>query len=336
MLVKQEHLDRAKTTFDAISSIHIYSLESHPLNDVQVLTECNRKVAVDYASEDPLEAWKQYGTIQNPNTKRRTRRNGPPPPAPVAAPVIKKEDAKTKQTPVPTTKEDSKPSTKPETNTNGGAAATTKPAQTKRQNSDIFKSFSKSKTKPKTGEGSEASPASEVKDEAMGGFSDDDDGDEEVPVAGEVQKPTTDSKSKKERAAELQAMMDAEEDEDDHDNDEEMADADADTNAADAEIEEPEVTLDKAPAQEDEPKETVTVENGRRRGRRRVMKKRTVKDEEGYLGNISHPVLLHQTFSADSSRLRSHERRSGVGIFLRRRTAPEESKTTFCRCIHDE
>jgi DNA polymerase delta subunit 3 len=29
---------------------------------------------------------------------------------------------------------------------------------------------------------------------------------------------------------------------------------------------------------------TVTVANGRRRGRRRVMKKKKVKDEDGYLG----------------------------------------------------
>lgn len=34
----------------------------------------------------------------------------------------------------------------------------------------------------------------------------------------------------------------------------------------------------------EEPAPTVTVQNGRRRGRRRVMKKKTVKDEEGYLG----------------------------------------------------
>ena len=38
---------------------------------------------------------------------------------------------------------------------------------------------------------------------------------------------------------------------------------------------------------EDEPEPTVTVQNGRRRGRRRVMKKKTVKDEEGYLGKHS-------------------------------------------------
>lgn len=31
---------------------------------------------------------------------------------------------------------------------------------------------------------------------------------------------------------------------------------------------------------------TVTVQGGRRRGRRKVMKKRTVKDEEGYLGKL--------------------------------------------------
>jgi hypothetical protein len=33
-----------------------------------------------------------------------------------------------------------------------------------------------------------------------------------------------------------------------------------------------------------EPEPTVTVENGRRRGKRRVMKKKKVKDEDGYLG----------------------------------------------------
>ena len=36
---------------------------------------------------------------------------------------------------------------------------------------------------------------------------------------------------------------------------------------------------------------TVTIQGGRRRGRRRVMKKKKVKDEEGYLGK-SH-CLLH-------------------------------------------
>lgn len=45
--------------------------------------------------------------------------------------------------------------------------------------------------------------------------------------------------------------------------------------------------LDKQPQPReiDEPEAAVTVTGGRRRGRRRVTKKKTVKDEEGYLGN---------------------------------------------------
>ncbi|CAD0095055.1 unnamed protein product [Aureobasidium vineae] len=39
----------------------------------------------------------------------------------------------------------------------------------------------------------------------------------------------------------------------------------------------------------EEPEETVTVSDGRRRGRRRVMKKKTVQDEEGYLGMCDGP-----------------------------------------------
>lgn len=294
MLVKEEHLPQAKASFDQISSIHIYSLEAHPLNDLQVLTECNRKVAADYASEDPLEAWKQYGTIQNSGTKRRTRRNGPPPPQPAPAAVasaVKKEDGKAKQTPPTTSKAEPKATTN-----DTHAAPASKPAQTKRQNSDIFKSFAKSKTKPKGSESqttTSASPAAEPKDEAMGGFSDDngDDDDDEDPPAEPATDGTT-GKSKKERAAELQAMMDADED----DPDEEMQDAD--TPAAEAQPEEPEeeeeeepsAPLDaplKKPAADTKESETVTVENGRRRGRRRVMKKRTVKDEEGYLGSFA-------------------------------------------------
>lgn len=38
-------------------------------------------------------------------------------------------------------------------------------------------------------------------------------------------------------------------------------------------------------------KEEVTVQGGRRRGKRQVMKKRTVKDEEGYLGRYLPDLL---------------------------------------------
>lgn len=275
MLVKEEYLEQAKGQFDSISSIHVYSLEANGLSDVQALTDCNRKISVSYASEDPLQAWKQYGTIQNPNANRRARRTAPPPPAPIE----KNAEAKTKPfaTAVKAKEAEMKPESKVSSNTSTPEPekkGIPKPVQSKRQNSDIFKSFAKGKTQAKKeSQGSaEASPAPEPEDEPMGGFSDDD-----LSIdALEEQQPEVDApsgKSKKEREAELQAMMDQE--------DEPMKNAPTPTEQGD----EPGAEAGKAESpKEEEPKETVTVENGRRRGKRRIMKKKKVKDEEGYLG----------------------------------------------------
>ncbi len=65
---------------------------------------------------------------------------------------------------------------------------------------------------------------------------------------------------------------------------------------------------------EDEPEPTITVENGRRRGKRRVMKKKTVKDEEGYLGKFDRPQLPNKGLTSSSD-----QRGSSMGIVLRRR-----------------
>jgi DNA polymerase delta subunit 3 len=46
----------------------------------------------------------------------------------------------------------------------------------------------------------------------------------------------------------------------------------------------PEEQAPPPPCKPAELKEEVTVQGGRRRGKRQVMKKRTVKDAEGYLG----------------------------------------------------
>lgn len=60
----------------------------------------------------------------------------------------------------------------------------------------------------------------------------------------------------------------------------------------------------------------VTSQGGKRRGRRKVMKKKTVKDEEGYLGK-PHGRFKRVTqliFYSDPGR-------SGLGVILRRRTS---------------
>jgi len=66
-----------------------------------------------------------------------------------------------------------------------------------------------------------------------------------------------------------------------------MADASTNTGAAKASEDAEDEPDTKPEAQKkEEPEETVTVSDGRRRGRRRVMKKKTVQDEEGYLGTL--------------------------------------------------
>lgn len=62
------------------------------------------------------------------------------------------------------------------------------------------------------------------------------------------------------------------------------------------------------PEPEPEAKETVTVQGGRRRGKRKIMKKKTVKDEEGYLGknmSLDQYRLLANANVSGKSRSRS-------------------------------
>lgn len=294
LLVKEEHLEQAKATFENITGIHVYSLAAGGLSDIQTLTECNRKIAVNYASEDPLEAWKQYGAIQNPNVKRRTQKRPPPQltqetkpkVAPTKAPALEKQATKASNESEP---DSAKATPVPEKDTDASKKKTaTKPVTTKRQASDIFKSFAKGANKPKKAASTESSVApspapAPVEDEPMGGMSDDNADD---PVEDEeVEAAAGTGKTKKDRQAELEAMMDAE--------DEPMEDAaeGASDEALDAPKDEVAEEVEEK-KEEEEPKETMTVENGRRRGRRRVMKKKTVKDEEGYLGKDLFRMLI--------------------------------------------
>ena len=75
-----------------------------------------------------------------------------------------------------------------------------------------------------------------------------------------------------------------------------------------------------APKEELEEKPTVTVSGGRRRGRRKVNKKKTMKDAEGYLGELYRLAfgLALRSMLTQSS----HERGSCVGIIFRGRASP--------------
>jgi DNA polymerase subunit Cdc27. len=83
---------------------------------------------------------------------------------------------------------------------------------------------------------------------------------------------------------------------------------------ADEEPREPTPVEQLPPPKPAELKEEVTVQGGRRRGKRQVMKKKTVKDEEGYLGSCI-PV---RPFVWRGILIRcSYPGRGDVGVFLR-------------------
>jgi DNA polymerase delta subunit 3 len=131
----------------------------------------------------------------------------------------------------------------------------------------------------------------------------DDDGNDEILIAPtkqvDDQKAVEALKARKEREEQLRKMMD------DDDDDEPMQDA------PDSPIEE-EVDESKAidlarkidPPQKvkDENLDQSTTQNGRRRGRRRVMKKRTFTDEEGYL--VTKEEAEWESFSEDEPEIK--------------------------------
>ncbi|THZ10687.1 hypothetical protein D6C95_00369 [Aureobasidium pullulans] len=311
LLVDQDHLDAAKSTFDQVLSIHVYSIQPGKLNvfptpalhvhftanakqDLHVLTECNRAIMATAVNEDLLETSKQYGIIQNSQVKRRPMRAQKQPPPPNAAPAnpAKSMFASSR----PSAKETSKSSTSAKSTPDSSQASTqasskpaaTKTAPLKREGSSLFKAFAKARPKADsqaTESSAEASPALEPavkEDEPMHDLSDEEADDEDAAMLDEGAITEAGGKSKKEREEALRRMMDME--------DEPMTDAPAKTPAAVT----PEPAADESdaksePQKKEEPEEKVIVAGGRRRGRRRVMKKKTVQDEEGYLVTREEP-----------------------------------------------
>jgi DNA polymerase delta subunit 3 len=321
MLVKEEHLERAKSLFSAVSCIHVYALAAKGLSQVQTLAECNRKVAVAQAGEDPLTSWKAYGTIQNSGVRRRTTRG---PPAPIAAPAAK---PTIKAAPVPklateksTSRETPISASAQKTATDfpkAAATKTSKPAPSKASASSIFKSFAKTapvtrKPAPALLKNDSQASATSVQDANMIGFSDDDDDADNASLPEELfatkdSQGESSGKSKKDREAELQAMMD-QDDEEDAEDVAKKSDEDADAQMDDVESPPAAKTADEPVPEADEEEPKVVVSNGRRRGKRRVPKKRTVRDEEGYLGkspSTASPGRIYTTmreeyFEADT------------------------------------
>ncbi|KAL8787414.1 MAG: hypothetical protein Q9195_007789 [Heterodermia aff. obscurata] len=307
-VVREENLEAVKAQYEEILSIHIYSLSPGPINNVHMLSDCNRQINTKFAHEDPLVFNEKYGVIQNPRVKRRTGARPPPPPAVIEPakptsyrPEPKKTDTKSTKAP---DRLSSSTTTAPKSET---SVLQHKPSETKsvdkkpalkKETSDIFKSFGKTKapaTKPRTEETNTgtASIAANTKEDAprtepMKDASESEQEEDFMPSTTTSTKanPKSSGPSRSERKETLRKMMD-------EDSDEEMS------NAPPEETSPPPPVVDSpAPsAKEPSPPPPITASGGRRRGRRKVMRKKTVKDEEGYIVTKEEPAW--ESFSED-------------------------------------
>ncbi|KAJ5098091.1 Six-hairpin glycosidase [Penicillium argentinense] len=314
IIAREEDLEDAKSTFQSISTIQIYSLQPDVLQDLNTLTDVCREVATAHAQDDPLECGAQWGMIQNRKVKPKSEASVP------AKRPLQKEEAPAK--PTPKTEEQRQPTSGSESQSSAKPA--TKAPAPKREKSNLFNSFAKAKPKQKTATPTESvrvthavyldgqSTRSETSYNSLhiAVVLDDASEDEQEELFPDFKDKSGDKaasanrESKKEREEKLKQMM---EDEDADgmipssrrlsewipyaSTDEEMPDAD------DEPQREPTPVEPSPPSKPIELKEEATSQGGRRRGKRQVMKKRTVKDEEGYLVTREEPTW--ESFSED-------------------------------------
>ncbi|KAJ8112999.1 hypothetical protein OPT61_g4768 [Boeremia exigua] len=266
LLVREEELAKTRAELSEEASIHIYSLAPGAL-------------------------------------ERRTAKYAPPPPAAAAdsakaavKPTAKPPAAAQLRQEAPTL---SRKESVPEDNASGrstpqpGAIPNTlkrsdsvKSAGTKNKTAgDIFKSFAKAKAKPKDAAKSKDSTPTALDDEPMQGMSEDEGDDDEIGVQTDTAKIEAAKKARDDRAEKLRKMME--------DDDDEMPDVPATEEMPPEAVQSEKTETPK----EDEPEPVVTVQNGRRRGKRRVMKKKTVKDDEGYL--VTKEEAVWESFSEE-------------------------------------
>jgi DNA polymerase delta subunit 3 len=319
-----------KDQYESISSIHVYSLSPYRLQDLQTLTDIGRDLFnTVFITEDPLLHNKTYGVIQNSGVRRRAGKRPPISEAPAAKFKPVKEDTK-QSTETLTTPRTSNPppmlkkenSSRPSSAGSTTTASSTRQPALKRDTSDIFKSFAKAKSKPKD-ENKETDTSTNGDSPAPSGPEDvkmtdaDEEGeseDEALFLDTKTRKPAKKRpseegdlrKEKHERAAKLRKMMDSDDEskpipakvEEQRGGANKKETEDADVAWSDSDSEQAKATKLDAKSTKEEPT-TASTEPARRRGRRKVVKKRTMKDEEGYL--VTKEEAVWESFSDDES-----------------------------------
>ncbi|EGY20507.1 uncharacterized protein VDAG_10136 [Verticillium dahliae VdLs.17] len=274
-LVHEDRLTDVLATYEEVTSFQVYSLAPFPNKEYQLLSDVTREL-LQYSYEDPVAMASTYGSVTNPNMKRRERKSRPqaqpaPKPAEKKAPA-----AAAAPSPAPEVKEETKPAAARDMFAKKAGAAAAK--------------ASKGGSKP-------SSNASTPKPVDSPALSDDGEDDEDPLPAPKRAAAEGGRKSRQDREAALRQMMEESEDEpeDEEDKDEEEEEAAADEPMED--VHEP--ALDRKtdiPARQSE-EVVASTGDGRRRGKRRVMKKTQTVDKEGYF--VTTQEEAWESFSED-------------------------------------
>ncbi|TLS27136.1 hypothetical protein PpBr36_04613 [Pyricularia pennisetigena] len=307
-LVKEENLEDCLAQYEQVTSIHVYSIGRHPMSkDPQLLSDAAQQALQIASADDPLELNRKLGNISNSQVRRRDRKGlAVPPPAavksePKPSQPVKAEPPKPQgvfgKSNAPAKDESKSQDTSSAKSSQAASAASTQsdskkpPSSMKRGGSGgLMQAFAKAKPKKKV----ELTVPSQT-DTAMSDDGEDDSEAVPAPRNAEPADGAASRKTRKEREEELKRMM--EEDDDDVEEEKERED----TPMEEPEEEPEEAPAPEAPKEPEEPAEVVSAStgDGRRRGRKRVMRKKQIMDDQGYLVTIQEAAW--ESFSEDET-----------------------------------
>lgn len=275
--------------YEDATCIHIYSLAPHPQRDLALLSDMSKALS-EYSIK---EQEPKYGAIVNHHVRRRDKAARTKAATPSSSKPAKTQPSSVKSAPSAEKVKQEPSATKvkqelapepPKEGTQSSNVSKPPPSTNRGAPGGIMQSFAKAASKP-------PKPKPQPKEEGTSmALSDDGEADDEdiIPSKKTDKDNDTGRKSRKEREEELRRMMEEDEDEDEDEEDDESKERGDEEEAADQEMEEapdPEPEAASQDKQSNEPPEVVaSTENGRRRGKRRVMQKKRILDDQGYMG----------------------------------------------------
>ncbi|KAL7927342.1 DNA polymerase subunit Cdc27 [Trichoderma austrokoningii] len=302
-LVAEEGLKDALAEYEQVTSLHVYSLAPFPQRDFALLSDVSKSLFEYTKVEDAAKLLETYGSIANPKARKKDRKGRPPVSVPVSVPSVPKAVKQETQSATPKPSQAEKVKQEPKEaptadSTPSSSAGKKPPASLKRGSSGgIMQSFARAAAKPP-----KPKPEPKPKDEDTSmALSDDGEADEEDLLGSKSIDLEALKRTRKEREEQLLRMMEDPEDEADAKEEAKKEDEQSDEEMEEASEPDPEPEPEpEQPKEDKEPAEVVSnSSNGRRRGKRRVMKKKRILDDQGYMVTIQEAAW--ESFSEDEA-----------------------------------